>query len=793
MTLKKYCEGPPDAKIAIVGEAPGETEEATGRPFVGAAGRLLNELLAIAQIPRSSCYLTNVLKLRPPKNIITSFIDFRGGKAITSEAYNQHEEHLYEELREINPNVIIALGAVPLWALTRQQLITKRRGSMYMSNIGIKVIPTIHPAAALREYMMRYYIMHDFHRAKEQAEFPELRLPQRELILYPTVMDIYEYLEKIKQRHAVAFDIEVYHDEVSHISFAVDPNDAICIPFISKGHDYFDPGTEIEVWKAINAVLNNPSIVKIAHNAIFDVGFLYKHLGIHVQNIEDTMILQRVNNPEFRMGLDTVTSLYTEEPYYKDEGKIHRKFGGEEEAFHRYSALDSAVAMEAFPKMLSECEAAGNLQTYNDMKAMIPPLLEMSLRGIAVDHDRRGKVIAENRARQAELQAELDKLCGEHLNINSPKQVQTYFYIKKRLKPYTKKGKITTDEDALIRLASHGHREAKIIMELRHLSKMLSSYLDLKFSSDGRLRGTYNPAGSGSGRISSSAAIDGTGCNMQTLPEEIRDMLIADDNCVIFNVDLARAENMCVAYFGPEPAMMEAFEKGHDLHKLTASLIYGVPVEEITSAQRQMGKRANHALNYGMSWQKFMLDNMVSKEEAMLVYTAYHSGYPGVQRYWQWIRQELSSKRKLTGVYGWKRPFLDRWGDDLFKEAYSFMPQNAVAHKMNQQGVRYLYAHYPRQVKLLNTMHDSVSFEVNRIYGWKFIAEILFDLKRSLETPVPWKRPFVIKADFSMGLNLAKHSKTNPQGQRTVNMEIENLPLHLEQLYWEAANAEEAQ
>ena len=156
--------GPTSATICLVGEAPGAEEEAAGLPFVGASGHELDRMLKDAGLVREACFITNVTHERPPNNEIEawivdkakapdgSFIRYRNRwcKPFIAEEC----ERLYGELRAVQPNVVLALGSVPLWALTSQDSISKWRGSHLTSDAipGLKVIPTYHPARVLRCY-----------------------------------------------------------------------------------------------------------------------------------------------------------------------------------------------------------------------------------------------------------------------------------------------------------------------------------------------------------------------------------------------------------------------------------------------------------------------------------------------------------------------------------------------------------------------------------------------------------------------------------------------------------------
>jgi len=225
----------------------------------------------------------------------------------------------------------------------------------------------------------------------------------------------------------------------------------------------------------------------------------------------------------------------------------------------------------------------------------------------------------------------------------------------------------------------------------------------------------------------------------------------------MFSVDLSQAENRVVAYIAPEPTMIDAFETGKDVHKLTGALIHRVPIEEVTDEQRSVGKRANHGLNYDFGYKSAAILWEITEAESKFIVDRYHSVYPGVRQYHAWVRDALAKNRTLTTPFGRSRRFMGRWGDELFKEAYSFIPQSTVADKLNRDGLIFLYYNqeYFKAVELLNQVHDSVVFQIPISAGVSYAAEVLLCLKASLEKPIKWRSSeFIIPADISVGTNL---------------------------------------
>lgn len=765
-----YAEGPMDCKICFIGEAAGNEEVRQQRPFVGKAGTLLSSLLSRAGIVRAECRIENVLQLRPPGNIIKPYIDLsKKPPWITPEA-QKHIDALHERLRSCKANVFVPLGGVPLYVLTGLSNITKRRGSILQKN-GRKIIPTIHPAAGLRMYEYQHYIAHDLKRIRRESEFPDVRLLKRNLILEPSFYDVMEYIEKCFNFPSVAFDIEVGREEISHASLSTSPESAICIPFFDRGKDNFTVEQEANIWRALGKLLEDKNITITGQQIFFDSAFVYRKFGIVIRPVDDTMVAQKVAFPDFPMGLDFITSLHCNgEPYYKDEGKKWYKnpFGVDILKFRQYNAMDSAVVIEAFPKQLHVLKELGNVETYKRQRNLIEPLTFMSERGVRMDVEGLRQASANASREMATLQKELDSIVGFDLNIASPKQVKDYFYIRRGIKPYVKDGSPTADEKALSRIAAKGYKEAGIILQLRHIKKMKGTYYDVDLDSRNRLCCSYNPVGTKQGRTSSSETIFGTGTNLQNQPEEMLKLMLADEGYIMATIDKSQAENRVVAYISNEQRMIRAFEEGIDVHRQTASLIFNKPIEEISDepgssplgggqfSERFWAKKANHGLNYDLGFRAFAIMYRLPESEARTIVERYHTVYPSVRMWHASIREQLSHSKTLVNCLGRHRRFMGRWGDDLFREAYSFIPQSTVADKLNRDGLCFTYYRqdlFP-EVELLNIVHDSILFQVPLEVGAARIYEIISEICRSLESPIEWKgQSFSIPADAKLGFN----------------------------------------
>lgn len=807
---------PKTAKLIIIGDQPSSREIMSRKIFSGPAGKELDENLRLAKIPKSQCYLTNVIKdLDHPLDYY--FKSTRQGYAVQEEGRNYIND-LIRELRECSANVMIALGNIPLLALADRAGISKWRGSILTPTLlnEKKMVPTFHPLSVLHgQYTNKHSIVFDLKRAWEIVNGDYIPT-ERSFITSPNFIDSIGYLNKCKEEGLrgtiINYDLEVdiHTQEVTCFSLAYNHNEAISIPFVDQNGDYFTIGQEAEIWRRMAQILEDPRIAIQGQNLCFDGHFLLRKYGIKSNNMHDTMIKQRILMPDYKIGLDFITSIWTDHPYYKEDGKFWLKGTGSWERGWTYNAIDSIICAEAGPKQDEALEVQGNLETYKRSRKIILPLTYMMEKGIKINVEGMRKAYDEKGIEISNLREELNKLSGRTLNANSPKQVKEYFYGRMGLKPYKKAGKVSTDVDAMKRISRQGFKEAAIILKIRGLVKERSTYLDVsKVDSDNRIRCSYNPVGTRYARISSRENIFGTGTNLQNIPHLVLRYYIADNGYIIYSIDLGQAENRIVAYEGRIQQMIDAFESGKDVHSLTGSLISGKTPDEVKQEDdddifcplgskdktwRFWGKKANHGLNYDFGYKNFSLKYEIMEKDGKVIVNSYHDAYPGVrQGFHSHVKKCLNINRTLTNLMGRKTLFMGdlrnpRQRDALYKEAYSCIPQGTVGDVINERAMNFIYYNQDlfAPVEILMQVHDSITFQIPLSLPWKDHADILIAIKKSLETPLKthYGREFVIPADLTLGLNMYKGDMKELKGN-DFSESIETLSKRLETIYGE--------
>jgi uracil-DNA glycosylase len=331
----KFTSGPQSAKIVIVGEAFGEQEDLTGLPFVGHSGQELTRMLGEAGLDRRQCLLTNVFALRPPGNKIEALCGkkaevgplyrhppLRQGKYFLPQ-YLSEVDRLRAEILAVTPNLVLALGNTACWALLGSAKISALRGTAIESSLcpGVKVIPTYHPAAVLRNWALRPIVVADLMKAKREAEFPGIVRPLRQVLVNPTLAEISHWLETVgRSAQILSCDIETGAGQIKCIGFAASRSDALVIPFVDlskpDGSYWTDPWDELRAWAFVQTLLGLPC-PKLFQNGLYDLQYLLR-MGLRPRNcLHDTMLLHHSLYPEMNKGLGFLGSLYTNEAAWK--------------------------------------------------------------------------------------------------------------------------------------------------------------------------------------------------------------------------------------------------------------------------------------------------------------------------------------------------------------------------------------------------------------------------------------------------------------------------------------------
>lgn len=315
----------------LVGEAPGADEAVDGHPFVGASGKLLDEVMRFAGLVREDCYITNVFMTRPPRNDLSHF--FSKDKVHSQNPRHTNlgylkSEHLPEltrlkqEIEGVNPKIIIALGGCALWALTGLHKISDYRGVSLLANTGHKLIATFHPAAAMREYSYKPIIAMDLQKAAREAISTKPLRVRRKVHIIQSAADMDVAVAACLASGEAGVDVETERkcSQITCLSLAPSPKETYVIPiwdYSLPDYSYFNAETELEILAKLAVVLHNPAIKKVFQNATYDLTYL-ENSGLKPEGIiDDTMLMMHSWQPEWPKSLGFMGSIFTDETAWK--------------------------------------------------------------------------------------------------------------------------------------------------------------------------------------------------------------------------------------------------------------------------------------------------------------------------------------------------------------------------------------------------------------------------------------------------------------------------------------------
>lgn len=787
-------EGPRDARIVLVGEAPGETEERTGRPFQGGSGELLNRMLERTGIRRSECFITNICHVRPPANKFEWF------------HRKENQLHLFKgvlqlkrDLEAIRPNIVVGLGAHPLRTLTNRNGIDKWRGSILETTLvkGLKCVCTYHPAYILRVYDYKAVAEVDLRRIATESQSPYISLPEREFILHPDGDRLDQVVAEMERADWLAVDIECWFTDsgtwrIACVGFSDRANRALVI------HNDSRPGSLL----AIRRLCSCPA-KKVFQNGTFDVTVL-RDEGIEVTNFAwDTMLAHHSLFAECASGADEISqlagrkrqsaiqkglafqaSIYTKEPFYKDDGKLWKQTS-DLKLFWTYNAKDAAVTREIRDVQEKELAEFEVVPVFEHEMSLIEPLMAMTGRGVKIDLAVRAALNNQITTEIERLQKFLDTAAGQSVNVKSSPQITKLLYevLKLPAKYNKKSGNVTADKDAINELAGkYKHPILSAILKIRERRDLIERYLAATVDKDGRMRCSFDITGTRSGRLSSRASIYGSGTNLQNIParrkegEQIRRMFVADPGKVFIYRDYSQAEARIVAYLAGAEGLIELFEDPtRDIHRENAARIFGKPLAEVTDNERYLAKKVVHASNYGMGPARLV--ELVAEEseftsiritfaQAQDLINRYFLLYPEIREvWWKKVEEDIRYSRTLTTPFGRKRTFFGRWDDKLLRDAYSYQPQSSVGWLGCEAVVRCYHQieKLNKGFELLLQVHDSVlgQDDIANVYETSYL------MQQAMAIPITINgRTFTIPTDCKVGLNWARKSDDNPNGLR---------------------------
>ena len=782
--------GKSSSHIAFVVDAPRAKDAYENNYFSGYVGDMFSTLLGNASIIQQQTYTTALIKTPLTKAEYTTYI-YRN-KILDSQNLDAWVEYLRRELSRTSCNVIVPMGELSFYALTGLRKHNKYRGSILPCTLipGRKVIPCLHPYTIQSQYHMKPIIQCDLAKIKRESSDRIIAVEENNFIVEPTFEEAISTMQSIiDTANIISWDIETAGQAISCIGFATDKHGGICIPLTIPGQQrYWSNAKEREILRMIEAVLRS-GIPNGGQNINYDLCWMINTLSIVPKNTcWDTMIASHTCYAELPKDLGMLTSLYTNYPYYKDEGNVWRvgvkadAYMTQQEKLEQYwlyNIKDCHRTLTVWHKLENEMSDLG-VRPVHDMavKKYLPMAVYMTCRGMNYNEQRQAQLFDEYEIEIKALQNKIitDFNLDESFNLGSPQQLKHLFYdvwgMKEKKNRST--GAVTVDDNALKSLKKAYPKYEPFISSLQILrakKKLQSTYLKLSVAPDHKMRFGYNVVGTETGRWSSSKSCFGVGTNGQNIPNTTRNLITAPKGKVFINADLSQAEARIVAMLGCEMGLLELFESGQDVHSLNAQRIFGIPPEDVkkifsgTKTYRDIGKRVVHASNYNMSARTFAQQAEIKISDATTALNQYFTMYPGIPRYHRWVENEVRNKGYLTTVFGRKRIFFGRRDATTMRAAYAMIPQSTVGDILNN-GAYEVFTKIP-YAPLVLQVHDSIMVECPE----DRVQETCIKMRELMSIPITINGiTHTIPVDFQVGLNWGYASPTNPDGLKDYDL-----------------------
>ncbi|MFN3275336.1 MAG: DNA polymerase I [Paracoccus sp. (in: a-proteobacteria)] len=614
-------------------------------------------------------------------------------------------------------------------------------------------------------------------------------LPAIDTTAYETVTDMAaldRWIAAIRDAGAVAIDTETTGlDEMQAglvgISLAVAPGRACYIPLghVAGADDLFGQSARVEgqldpdaVLAALKPVLEDAATLKIGQNLKYDWKMLARH-GIRMTPLADTMLMSyALNAGTHNHGMDELAERYLGHKCIPikeliGSGKAQIHFG--QVAIDKaapYAAEDADVTLRLWHHFAPMLPPERVSTVYHTLEApMIPVLAQMEMTGIRIDTGTLKQMSNAFAQKMAGLEAEIHELAGESFNIASPKQLGEILFDKMGLAggKQGKTGAFSTSADVLEDLAAEGHDLPARVLDWRQIAKLKSTYTDALPTyvnpETGRVHTSYSITGAQTGRLSS------TDPNLQNIPirteegRRIRQAFIAPEGYKLVSLDYSQIELRILAHVADIPALKQAFRDGIDIHAMTASQMFGVPVEGMDPGVRRQAKAINFGVIYGISGFGLSRNLRIPRAEAQSFIDTYFQRFPEIRAYMDKTVADAKQDGYVTTLFGRRinTPGINQSGPaagGARRAAINAPIQGAAADIIRRAMIRMPGAIADLPARMLLQVHDELVFEVRDDAIDPLIARAREVMETSAEPAVKLSVP--LDVDAGQGLNWAE-------------------------------------
>ncbi len=599
--------------------------------------------------------------------------------------------------------------------------------------------------------------------------------------------DLAPWIARARQRGWVAVDTETtglneMTCDLVGISLAVEPGQACYIPLAHRAAggeaDLFGSDDLAEGQMPMNVALDllkplleDPAVMKIGQNMKYDAKVLSRY-GIGVAPIDDTMLISYALNAGLHNhGMDALSERYLGHVPIpiKDllgSGKKMITFDRVpiEDAV-KYAAEDADITLRLWKLLKPRLHLSRVTRVYEGTeRPLVPVLAEMELAGVQVDRNTLSRMSTAFAQKMAGLEAELHELAGHSFNVNSPAQVGEILFAEMGLEggKKTKTGAWSTPAEVLEDLATE-HDFAARVLDYRQLQKLKSTYTDALQEhinpETGRVHTSYSIAGANTGRLAS------TEPNLQNIPvrseegRRIREAFVAPEGKVIVSLDYSQIELRILAHMADIDALKQAFRDGQDIHAMTASEMFGVPMEEMTSEVRRRAKAINFGVIYGISGYGLARNLRIPRGEAQAFIDRYFERFPGIKTYMDDTIAFAKEHDRVETLFGRviHTPEINAKGPHAGfarRAAINAPIQGTAADIIRRAMIRMPAAIEGQPAKMLLQVHDELIFEVAEEGVDKLIATAREVMEGAAEPVVKLDVPLVV--DAGQGKNWAE-------------------------------------
>ena len=603
-----------------------------------------------------------------------------------------------------------------------------------------------------------------------------LSAPQFQADILWTEEEVQAAAKAIKKAGCFAFDTETTSTDpmsarLVGISLAWDEERAVYIPVghCAEAAPRAQPALE-RVCALLAPIFADPKIVRIAQNAKYDMHILGRH-GAPVGDIAfDTMIASYLLNPDARQGLKSLSRQWLQVQMTPIEALIGSGRNQKTmdlvdvETAGLYAAADAHITYRLYGPMRQALVDAGLQKMMDDVEApLIPVLLGMESNGVRIDPEHFHRLDTYVEGQLQELTARAHDLAGRAFNLDSPSQLGQVLFEELGL-PGKKRGKsgLSTDEGVLAQLSDQ-HELPKVMLDYRMHKKIKSTYINgllkLVRPETNRIHTSFNQTKAATGRLSSSDP------NLQNIPVRTRlglqvreGFLPADSGNVFVAADYSQIELRILAHVTEEAALVEAFRRDEDIHRLTASKLFGVALDGVTREQRAQAKTVNFGIIYGMSASRLSGELGISMGQAAAFIREYFAAYPGVKAWSKAVVAEARERGYVTTLLGRRRYLPDLQSKsptiraNAERIAVNTPIQGAAADMIKVAMLRLdrrLRQENPQAVLILQ-VHDELILDVPKAQA-EAVSELV---RREMGEALPLSVP--LKVDVKIGANWAE-------------------------------------